>query len=98
MAGGSLFGFPFYAIIKGTHTEPAPLSNLVLSFGGIFLVLIAIVVMIRDERFRDYGRTHPVEILFLFPICGAVTPTTIRIGREVASLDLRSRSCCFVWH
>jgi hypothetical protein len=65
--GGWLFGFPFYAIIKGTLTEPAPLTNLVLSFGWIFLVLIAIVVMIRDERFREYGRAHPVEILFLVP-------------------------------
>jgi hypothetical protein len=65
--GGWLFGFPFYAIIKGTLTEPAPLSNLVLSFGWIFLVLVAGVVMIRDERFREYGRKHPVEILFLIP-------------------------------
>jgi len=47
--GRWLFGFPFYAIIKGTLTEPAPLSNLVLSFGWIFLVLMAIVVMIRNE-------------------------------------------------
>ena len=43
------------------------MSNLVLSFGWILLVLLAIVVMIRDERFREYGRTHPVEILFLIP-------------------------------
>jgi len=65
--GRWLFGFPFYAIIKGTLTEPAPLSNLVLSFGWIFLVLMAIVVMIRNESFRKYSRTHPVEILFLIP-------------------------------
>ena len=97
--GGWLFGFPFYAIIKGTLTEPAPLSNLVLSFGWIFLVLIAIVVMIRDERFREYGRSHPVEILFLVPYLWCSTPTTIRIGREEAFRDFQFLSCrLFIWH
>jgi len=28
---------------------------------------MAIVVMIRNESFRKYSRTHPVEILFLIP-------------------------------
>jgi hypothetical protein len=65
--GGWLFGFPFYAIIKGTLTEAAPLTNLVLSFGWIFLVLIAIVAMIRSLAFRKYAWTHPVEILFVIP-------------------------------
>jgi hypothetical protein len=51
--GGWLFGFPFYAIIKGTLTEPAPLTNLVLSFGWIFLVLVAIVVIARSARFAS---------------------------------------------
>jgi hypothetical protein len=65
--GGRLFGFPFYAIIKGTLAEGAPVTNLVLSFGWIFLVLIAIVVMIRSRRFREYARAHPVEMIFLVP-------------------------------
>lgn len=65
--GGWLFGFPFYAIIKGTLTEPAPLTNLILSFGWIFLVLFAVIVMIRSSEFRQYARAHPVEILFLIP-------------------------------
>jgi hypothetical protein len=65
--GGWLFGFPFYAIIKGTLTEPAPLTNLVLSFGWIFLVLFAIVVMVRNARFREYARNHVVETIFLIP-------------------------------
>ncbi len=65
--GGWLFGFPFYAIIKGTLTEPAPLTNLVLSFGWIFLVLVAIVVMVRSARFREYARNHVVETIFLIP-------------------------------
>jgi hypothetical protein len=65
--GGWLFGFPFYAIIKGTLTEPAPLTNLVLSFGWIFLVLVAIVAMARSTRFREYARSHIVEAIFLVP-------------------------------
>jgi hypothetical protein len=65
--GGWLFGFPFYAIIKGTLTEGAPVTNLVLSFGWIFLVLIAAVVMIASREFREYARSHPVEIIFLVP-------------------------------
>lgn len=65
--GGWLFGFPFYAIMKGTLTEPAPWSNLILSFGWILLVLIAVAVMIWSSKFRKYAREHPVEILFLIP-------------------------------
>lgn len=65
--GGWLFGFPFYAIIKGTLTEPAPLTNLVLSFGWILLVLVAILVMVRSPRFREYARSHVVETIFLIP-------------------------------
>lgn len=65
--GGWLFGFPFYAIIKGTLTEPAPWSNLILSFGWIFLVLIAVIVMLSSREFRAYARAHPVETIFLIP-------------------------------
>jgi len=65
--GGWLFGFPFYAIIKGTLTEPAPLTNLVLSFAWIFLVLVAIIVMMRSAQFREYARNHVVETIFLIP-------------------------------
>lgn len=65
--GGWLFGFPFYAIIKGTILYPAPWSNLILSFGWIFLVLAAIVVMIWSKTFREYCRSHSVEAIFLAP-------------------------------
>ncbi len=65
--GGWLFGFPFYAIIKGTLMEPPPLTNLLLSSGWILLVLVATVVMIKTDRFREYARAHPVETLFLIP-------------------------------
>ena len=69
--------FPFYAIIKGTFTEPAPISNLVLSFGWIFLILVAIVKMARDTEFRSYARSHLVETIFLIPYLWTLTPTTI---------------------
>jgi hypothetical protein len=65
--GGWLFGVPFYAIIKGTIAGSAPWTNLILSFGWIFIVLIAVVVMIRSREFRDYALEHPIEILFLIP-------------------------------
>jgi hypothetical protein len=65
--GGWLFGFPFYAIMKGTLTEPAPWTNLILSFGWILLVLVAVAVMIRSTEFREYAWKHPVEMLFLTP-------------------------------
>lgn len=65
--GGWLFGLPFYAIIKGTLLEPPPLTNLLLSFGWIFGVLVAIVVMVKAKRFREYARAHPVETIFLIP-------------------------------
>ena len=66
-ASVSLFGFPFYAIIKGTLLYPAPLTNLLLSFGWIFLVLIAIVAMLGTEHFRNYARLHPAEVIFAAP-------------------------------
>jgi hypothetical protein len=47
--------------------EPPPLTNLLLSFGWIFLVLLAIIAMVKTSRFREYSRAHPVEIFFLGP-------------------------------
>ena len=66
-AGGWLFGFPFYAIVKGTLLYPAPWTNLILSFGWIALVLVGVIGMIRSREFRDYCRSHMVEALFLVP-------------------------------
>jgi hypothetical protein len=66
-SGGWLFGFPFYAIIKGTILEKPPLTNLVLSFGWIFLVTGAVIVMARSQSFRAYCRAHIVEAAFLVP-------------------------------
>jgi len=64
---GWLFGFPFYAIIKGSLLYPAPWTNLALSFGWIFLVVAAVVVMLTSAQFRSYCRNHPVETVFLVP-------------------------------
>lgn len=65
--GGWLFGFPFYAIIKGILLHPAPWTSLVLSFAWILLVIVAIVVMVKSSQFRLYCREHLVEALFLVP-------------------------------
>jgi len=62
-----LFGVPFYAIIKGTILYPAPVSNLLLTFGWIFLVLIAIVAMLWTQSFHRYAREHVPEIIFAAP-------------------------------
>ena len=62
-----LFGFPFYAIVKGTILYPAPLSNLMLTFGWIFLVLIAVAAMLWTRHFRNYAREHVPEIIFAAP-------------------------------
>jgi len=62
-----LFGVPFYAIIKGTFLYPAPVSNLLLTFGWIFFVLIAIVAMFWTQSFRSYAHDHMPEIIFAAP-------------------------------
>jgi len=63
----SLFGIPFYAIVKGTILYPAPLTSLLLTFGWIFLVLIAIVAMLSTRQFRTYAREHVPEMIFAAP-------------------------------
>jgi hypothetical protein len=60
----SLFGIPFYAIIVGTLRFPAPWTNLVLSFGWIFLVVTGTIAMIATREFREYARSHPAETIF----------------------------------
>src|SRR5205807_1276375 len=60
----SLFGIPFYAIIKGTMLYPAPWTNLTLDFGWIALVLAGVLAMSFDTKFRGYAKENPVEVLF----------------------------------
>jgi hypothetical protein len=64
---GSLIGLPFHAIIKGTLRDAGPWTNLVRSFGWISLVLIGIVCMVANKRFRKYANNYPVEALFAAP-------------------------------
>lgn len=59
-----LFGIPFYAIIKGTLLYTAPLTNLLLTFGWILFVLAGTIAMASTHNFREYARSHPVEIIF----------------------------------
>ncbi len=59
-----LFGIPFRAIIVGTLRNPAPWSNLILSFAWIALVLAGNVCMLATKDFRAYARTHPAETIF----------------------------------
>jgi hypothetical protein len=66
-AGVPLFGIPFYAIVKGTILYPPPLTSLLLTFGWIFLVMIAIVAMLRTQQFRTYAREHIPEMAFAAP-------------------------------
>jgi hypothetical protein len=61
---GKMFGFPFYAIIKGTIVYPAPWTNLVLSSAWILLVSAAVIVAVRSQSYRAYAREFPVENIF----------------------------------
>jgi hypothetical protein len=63
----SLFGVPFYAIIKGTIQYPAPWTNLVLSLSWILTVLAGMAAMFLERSFREYARANPVEVLFAIP-------------------------------
>ncbi len=60
---GRLFSWPLYAIIMGTLTYPAPLTNLVLSFSWIALVLAGLAAMF-SRNFRGYLRAYPAEAVF----------------------------------
>jgi len=59
-----LFGIPFRAIIVGTLRYPAPLSNLLLTFGWIFLVLAGNIAMLTTREFRAYAKEHLPEAVF----------------------------------
>jgi GNAT superfamily N-acetyltransferase len=61
---GTLFGIPFYAIIKGTILYSSPWTNLIFTFGWIFLVLAGVVAMVATDTYRAYARNFPVEAIF----------------------------------
>jgi hypothetical protein len=46
---------------------PAPLTNLLLSFGWIALVLAGILRMLKNSDFHRYAKENPVEVGFALP-------------------------------
>jgi len=65
--GSFPFTWPFLAFVYQGGLQPAPWTNLALTFGWIFFAVLGSVAMIGTERFRNYGRTHLAEILFAAP-------------------------------
>jgi hypothetical protein len=61
---GLLLGWPFQAIIKWTFLDPVPWTNLLLVWGWMVFILLAVIAMIATSRFRCFARNHPVETLF----------------------------------
>jgi hypothetical protein len=62
--GGQFVNWPFYAIVKGTDLHSAPWTNLVLTYGWIFLVLAGFLALILTQDCRQYWRTRPAEMIF----------------------------------
>ena len=60
---GRLFGWPFHGIVVGTMLYPAPLTNMILSFLWIALVIAGAVAMFRRDL-REYWRAHLAEAVF----------------------------------
>jgi len=61
---GSMLGWPFAALIKGTILYPAPWTNLAISYGWIALVLLGAAALLATRNSREFARTHPVETIF----------------------------------
>lgn len=68
-----LFGIPFYAIVQGTLYYHVPLTNLVLSYFWIVLIMGGLGLFAFSESCAEYRREHPVELIFAllytFAIC-----------------------------
>ena len=60
---GRLFGWPFHGIVVGTMLYPAPLTNMMLSFLWIALVIAGAVAMFRRDL-REYWRANLAEAVF----------------------------------
>lgn len=69
----SLFGFPFLAIFQGTLHYHIPITNLILSYAWIFLIMGGLGLFAFSESCAEYRREHPVELIFVllytFSIC-----------------------------
>lgn len=59
-----LFGIPFVAILEGTFHEHPPLTNLLLSYFWIVLVVGGILLLSLTRACSRYRRDYPVEFLF----------------------------------
>ena len=68
-----LFGIPFYAILQGTLYYHVPITNLVLSYFWIILIMSGLGLFVFSESCAVYRREHPVELIFAllytFAIC-----------------------------
>ena len=60
---GRLFGWPFHGIVVGTMLYPAPLTNMILSFLWIALVIAGAGAMFRRDL-REYWRANLAEAVF----------------------------------
>jgi hypothetical protein len=60
---GHLFGWPFHGIIVGTILYPGPITNLILSFFWIALVLAGSAAMFR-KHLRNYWSDNVAEAVF----------------------------------
>lgn len=59
-----LFGFPFVAILEGTLHEHPPLTNLLLGYSWIALVIGGLGLLSLTRACSQYRREYPVEFLF----------------------------------
>ena len=70
--GGLPFTFPFIGLIHNTFPINAPLTNLLLTFGWIFFVLIGLVVAIRSRDLQHYATKYTAEACFVVLYCLAL--------------------------
>lgn len=60
----SPIGLPFVSIINGAISFDLPWTARARAATWILFYILAVVVMFRRPRFRDYARRYPVEVLF----------------------------------
>jgi hypothetical protein len=68
-----LFGIPFYAILQGTFSSRPPVTNLILSYSWIIIIIGGIVLFAVSRCAREYRYAYPVEwvfaVLYTIAIC-----------------------------
>jgi hypothetical protein len=62
--GGRLLTWPFSAILKATFSNPAPWTNLGLTWGWILFVLAGFLALVLAKDYRTHWRTRPAEMFF----------------------------------